>query len=466
MTAASTSGSAGAPAAAAANRQEVADVLEERLIDAEYKIWKKNTPFLYDFVLTHALEWPSLTCQFLPTVRKAGDTAEELSLLLGTHTTGEQNYLMMASCVIPTPEDVIESNTAEGTTAASYDEEKQEMGGFGRNPNSIVGKIEVRMKVKHEGEVNRARHMPQNHFIVATRGPNPEVYVWDISKHPSFPADNAPFAPQGVCVGHAKEGYGLCWSPHQAGYLLSGSEDNTLCLWDVQNVIGKGPASNAPGTQIQPKTILRGHTDVVEDVDWHYKDPNMVGSVSDDKTVRLWDIRKTEPVHLVQNAHDNDINCIAFNPEKEFLLATGSADKTVAIWDMRNLKSKLHNLQGHTDQVYKIEWAPHNESILASCSADRRVGIWDLSRIGQEQSEEDAEDGPPELLFLHGGHTSKVSDFSWSAKSEWTVASVSEDNILQVWNMAEEIYAADDDEEEMSSGAGEDRVLADDDLEE
>uniref|UniRef100_A0A2I2YST0 Histone-binding protein RBBP4-like N-terminal domain-containing protein n=1 Tax=Gorilla gorilla gorilla TaxID=9595 RepID=A0A2I2YST0_GORGO len=34
--------------------------------DAEYKKWKKNTPFLYDLVLTHALEWPSLTAQWLP----------------------------------------------------------------------------------------------------------------------------------------------------------------------------------------------------------------------------------------------------------------------------------------------------------------------------------------------------------------------------------------------------------------
>jgi hypothetical protein len=33
-------------AAAAPSKTEVADVLEERLIDAEYKIWKKNTPYL------------------------------------------------------------------------------------------------------------------------------------------------------------------------------------------------------------------------------------------------------------------------------------------------------------------------------------------------------------------------------------------------------------------------------------
>ena len=48
-----------------------------------------------------------------------------------------------------------------------------------------------------------------------------------------------------------------------------------------------------------------------------------------------------------------------------------------------------------------------------------------------EQAPEDAEDGPPELLFIHGGHTSKVSDFAWNPSDDWVVASVAEDNILQ-----------------------------------
>merc|ERR1712127_549690 len=101
----------------------------------------------------------------------------------------------------------------------------------------------------------------------------------------------------------------------------------------------------------------------------------------------------------------------------------------------RNLKTRKLTLKGHTDGVFGIEWAPFNESILATCSSDRRVAVWDLSRVGQEQSPEDAEDGPPELLFMHGGHTNTVSDFSWNMKDEWTIASVSEDNVLQVWNM-------------------------------
>lgn len=44
------------------------EVVEDRVINEEYKIWKKNTPFLYDLVMTHALEWPSLTAQWLPDI--------------------------------------------------------------------------------------------------------------------------------------------------------------------------------------------------------------------------------------------------------------------------------------------------------------------------------------------------------------------------------------------------------------
>ena len=131
---------------------QTSDLLQERMIDAEYKIWKKNTPFLYDFVLTHSLEWPSLTCQWLPNKRVLSKTAVEHQLLLGTHTTGEQNYLMIATAVLPTEEAAVQGET----TAASirYDEEKKEVGGFGF-AGSDVGKIEIKMKIKHEGEVNR-----------------------------------------------------------------------------------------------------------------------------------------------------------------------------------------------------------------------------------------------------------------------------------------------------------------------
>jgi hypothetical protein len=48
------------------NDDEYIEGEDDQIINEEYKIWKKNTPFLYDLLLTHALEWPSLTVAWLP----------------------------------------------------------------------------------------------------------------------------------------------------------------------------------------------------------------------------------------------------------------------------------------------------------------------------------------------------------------------------------------------------------------
>lgn len=504
---------------------DLAAQLEERAIHQEYKIWKKNTPYLYDFVMTHGLEWPSLTIQWLPTVKTLNEgskvgavggasksVAEQHEFLAGTHTTGEMNYLMVGSVNLPREDAVIDNRTgkeehwnedeaklveAEGdeegphskkqktenaatssttatTVANNYNEEKNELGGHSSTSAGLVGKIEIRMKIPHDGEVNRARYMPQNHFVVATRGPSPEIYVWDLSKHSSFPAEGATPSPQVICRGHTGEGYGLAWcgvgEEKGRGKLVTGSEDRTVRIWDVNAALKEGKN----GSVVHPMATLEYHTDTVEDVDWHNRDINMVGSCGDDQMICLWDVREgnwKKPVHVVEKAHDGDVNSLEFHPTNEFLVASGGSDKVVKLWDMRNLKSPLQTFSGHTDQVYSVHWSPFNESILASCSADRRIALWDLSRIGAEQSPEDAEDGPPELLFLHGGHTSKVSDFAWNENYEWCLASISEDNVLQVWSPAEDVYCEEGDEED-GEGEGEDlamkkrtEILGDDELE-
>lgn len=35
----------------------------------EYKVWKKNAHFLYDVIISTALDWPTLTTQWLPDVQ-------------------------------------------------------------------------------------------------------------------------------------------------------------------------------------------------------------------------------------------------------------------------------------------------------------------------------------------------------------------------------------------------------------
>lgn len=155
------------------------DAVEERIINEEYKIWKKNTPFLYDLVMTHALEWPSLTAQWLPDVtRPEGKDYSVHRLILGTHTSDEQNHLLIASVQLP--------NEDAQFDASHYDNEKGEFGGFG----SVSGKIEIEIKINHEGEVNRARYMPQNPCVIATKTPSSDVLVFDYTKHPSKPDPN------------------------------------------------------------------------------------------------------------------------------------------------------------------------------------------------------------------------------------------------------------------------------------
>ena len=70
------------------------DAVEECVINEDYKIWKKNTPFLYDLVITHTLVWPRLTARGLPDVtRPEGKDFSIHQLVPGAHTSDGQTTL-------------------------------------------------------------------------------------------------------------------------------------------------------------------------------------------------------------------------------------------------------------------------------------------------------------------------------------------------------------------------------------
>lgn len=144
-------------------------------------------------------------------------------LLLGTHTSdNSSNYLQIADVQIPKP---VAPNPDD------YDEERGEIGGYGGPGDVAAIKCDIVQKIEHPGEVNKARYQPQNPDIIATLCVDGKILIFDRTKHPLQPASPGKVNAQIELVGHKAEGFGLNWSPHEAGCLASGSEDKTMCLW-------------------------------------------------------------------------------------------------------------------------------------------------------------------------------------------------------------------------------------------
>lgn len=371
------------------------DANDENTIKQEYKLWRENCKYMYEFISETALKWPSITVQWLPQHEtKKSDHLFEASILLGTHTEGnDQNYLKLANTQIP----------------------------MNQKDNKVNSRIKIFKKFDNEYEINRARCMPQDSNVVATINGGGQVDIYDLNglKQPIHHLTN-----------HSENGYGLSWNPLTKGYLSSGSDDKTVLVYDMNK-------------QAEIITTIKGHQDIVNDVKWNNFNQHLLASVSDDKYLNIYDIRNpVTPAVRFYNETSNGINCISFSPFSTNLIAVGNADSNINILDFRQLSSQksnaalLHTMMGHSDAITCMEFSPTKDGIIASGSQDRRLMIWDLSKIGEEQAQEDAEDGCPELFMMHAGHTGGVTDLSWCPYKDWTLSSVADDNIVHVWEIS------------------------------
>lgn len=101
-------------------------------------------------------------------------------------------------------------------------------------------------------------------------------------------------------------------------YLISGSRDKTIKVWDV-NV----------GSCL---FTLIGHDNWVRGVCWHPGGKYII-SVSDDKTLRIWDILNKR-CHKTVDAHSHFCTSLDFHSKSPYVV-TGSVDESVKIWECR-----------------------------------------------------------------------------------------------------------------------------------
>ena len=157
-----------------------------------------------------------------------------------------------------------------------------------------------------------------------------------------------------------------------------------VALWvallggSFSNASAQAPATAAPAPAKPELIVQTGHFgDVV--VVKYSPNGSFIASGSEDNTVKLWDVTTGKVVRTLV-AHRGYITALDFNASGD-MLVTASKDNTIRIWDVRK-GTEVRSLPGHSFYASAVAFSPTN-NIIASCSIDKTVKLWDI-RIGKE----------------------------------------------------------------------------------
>lgn len=103
---------------------------------------------------------------------------------------------------------------------------------------------------------------------------------------------------------------------NEYAYLASGSRDRTVRLWNA--ISG------------QCLMVFSAHDSWVRSVLLHPSGKYIL-SCSDDKTVRVLDIKENRCMRTINDAHSHFVTCMAFSSQHSTLI-TGSVDKNASVW--------------------------------------------------------------------------------------------------------------------------------------
>jgi len=156
-----------------------------------------------------------------------------------------------------------------------------------------------------------------------------------------------------------------CCSFLSTEFMITGSDDSTLLLWDLEQT-GRNLVKYSD------------HTFEVQCLDVFNRDSNVIASGGNDATVRIWDIRMKQPCLRVFDKSQTGISSVRFMPNNVNTLAMGRDDSTINLIDLRTLgKIGTYREKGNIDSISSMQFSK-SARLLFSCSANsQKIKIWD-----------------------------------------------------------------------------------------
>jgi WD40 repeat protein len=158
---------------------------------------------------------------------------------------------------------------------------------------------------------------------------------------------------------HDRQVHNLSFSPHSGSYLLSGSQDGTVRLWDVRDA-----RKQMAEMKIRSRSKFSGQSDGVRDVKWSPTEGLDFAFATDTGEVQRWDMRYSKAPKVRVPAHTLSCNTVDWHPDGKHVVTAGS-DMSIRVFDISGGRSKKATWEIKTAHpVMNVRWRPSCRSML------------------------------------------------------------------------------------------------------